>query len=112
MRLASIFGVFTLVLAACSGTATGTGTSGGTSGSNNGGGVSSDSPPSSNAGSDGSSSSAPSKGTYCSQSKGRCSCYASSSSNDVRCSTTLLAGAVCCADPGWPSQGSCECELP
>ena len=97
------------VLVACSGTSTGTGSSSGSSGASSSGGPTDESPPTNGAGA---STSGTDKGIYCNSSSGRCSCFTSSGGNDVRCSTALLPGALCCADPGWPSQGRCECNLP
>lgn len=97
------------ILVACSGTSTGTGTSSSSS-SGTSGAASEGSPPPNGGGA--TSGSSGDKGISCTSSSGRCSCYASPSGNDVRCSTALLPGALCCADPGWPSQGRCECNLP
>ncbi len=43
---------------------------------------------------------------------GSCSCATVGPSNTVPCNPAALgAPGICCADPGWPSSGSCQCNV-
>jgi hypothetical protein len=43
--------------------------------------------------------------------EGDCSCLASHSPNEVACTenSVIDGSGVCCASPGWPTQGTCNC---
>src|SRR5262249_53464009 len=50
-------------------------------------------------------------GVYdCSAQGDVCSCTASSAANDTKCDDTSFTDAICCADSGWPSSGTCACR--
>jgi hypothetical protein len=48
--------------------------------------------------------------TACITQQGSCSCNVADAPNGVVCEASTVDNGYCCADAGWPGQGSCRCK--